>query len=239
MELTRATVELKTILEAALFAAQQPVPTAQLQGLFDEGEQPDRAELQAALVELAEDYRQRPLELVHVSSGWRFQVRAEYSPWVSRLFEEKPGRYSRAVLETLAIVAYRQPVTRGEIEQIRGVAVSQSVMRTLLEREWVQVVGHKEVPGRPGLYATTKHFLDYFNLQSLDQLPTLKEIADLDGIAESAQTTLELADHDAEAMLGAPLPQDADHQADEALTRTDETPENTPSEQPDAAPAGD
>lgn len=176
-------MELKAILEAALFAAQQPVTMTRLQGLFEEAEQPEPETLQAALVELAQDYRERPLELVLVAGGWRFQVRAEYSPWVARLFEEKPGRYSRAVLETLAIIAYRQPVTRGEIEQIRGVAVSQSVIRTLLDREWVQVVGHKEVPGRPGLYATTRQFLDYFNLQSLQQLPTLQEIADLDSVA--------------------------------------------------------
>ncbi|TAN51977.1 MAG: SMC-Scp complex subunit ScpB [Methylococcaceae bacterium] len=186
-------MELKAILEAALFAAQQPVTMSQLQGLFEAAEQPEPETLQATLVELAEDYSHRPLELILVAGGWRFQVRAEYSPWVSRLFEEKPGRYSRAVLETLAIIAYRQPVTRGEIEQIRGVAVSQSVIRTLLDREWVQVVGHKEVPGRPGLYATTRHFLDYFNLQSLEQLPTLQEIADLDSVAvpDAVQTPLD------------------------------------------------
>lgn len=205
-------MELKAILEAALFAAHQPVPMTQLQGLFEEGDQPESEALQAALVELADDYRQRPLELVQVSRGWRFQVRAEYSPWVSRLFEEKPGRYSRAALETLAIVAYRQPVTRGDIERIRGVAVSQSVIRTLLDREWVQVVGHKEVPGRPGLYATTRQFLDYFNLQSLDQMPTLQEIADLDSVLVPA---------------GVQISQDP----------TVETPEITPSEHPDAAPA--
>lgn len=225
-------MELKAILEAALFAAQQPLPLVKLQGLFEEGEAPEPDVLREALVELARDYSLRPLELVQVSSGWRFQVRAEYSPWVSRLFEEKPGRYSRAVLETLAIIAYRQPTTRGEIEQIRGVAVSQSVIRTLLDREWVQVVGHKEVPGRPGLYATTRHFLDYFNLQSLDQLPTLKELADLDGIALHA--TVQSSDTNPHPAL----PEGEGQPAAATSAITDETTEITPSAHSDSAPAG-
>lgn len=169
---------LKHILEAALFVAVKPLSLAELQNLFEETEQPSLNELRQALVELAIDFQLRPLELKEVASGFRFQIRQAYSPWVSRLFEEKPGRYSKAFLETLAIIAYNQPVTRGEIEEIRGVAVSSNIIRTLLEREWVQVIGHKEVPGRPGLYATTKQFLDYFNLKGLDELPSLQSFID-------------------------------------------------------------
>jgi len=175
-------MELKAIVEAALFAAARPLSLSELQGLFEEEERPEPAELRGALADLTEDYAGRPLEVKEVASGFRFQVRAAYSPWVSRLFEERPGRYSKAFLETLAIIAYRQPATRGEIEEIRGVSVSTHIIRTLQEREWIHVVGHKEVPGRPALYATTRAFLDYFNLKSLDELPTLAEIRDLDAI---------------------------------------------------------
>ncbi|MGX2039548.1 SMC-Scp complex subunit ScpB [Methylocaldum sp. MU1018] len=171
-------VELKQILEAALLAAGRPLSFAALENLFAENERPEPAELQAALAALAEDCRSRPVELRQVASGYRLQVRESFSPWVSRLFEERPGRYSRAFLETLAIIAYRQPVTRGEIEDIRGVAVSSGIVRTLQERGWIQVVGHKEVPGRPALLATTKEFLDYFNLKNLGELPPLQEFID-------------------------------------------------------------
>ena len=168
-------MKLKHILEAALMAAGRPVPLDELAGLFDESEQPSSEDLQQALAELQSDFRQRPLELKQVASGYRFQVRQSFSPWVSRLFEERPGRYSRAFLETLAIIAYRQPATRGEIEDIRGVAVSSGIIKTMLERDWIHIVGHKEVPGRPALFATTRHFLDYFNLTSLSELPPLQE----------------------------------------------------------------
>ena len=171
-------MELKTIVEAALLAAGRPVSFAELENLFAESERPEPGELQAALAALAEDCRGRPVELKQVASGYRLQVRESFSPWVSRLFEERPGRYSRAFLETLAIIAYRQPVTRGEIEDIRGVAVSSGIVRSLQERGWVQVVGHKEVPGRPALLATTRQFLDYFNLTSLGELPPLQEFID-------------------------------------------------------------
>jgi len=150
--------------------------------LFDEIEQPDKAALREVLQELAADYDGRGIEISQVSSGWRIQVRAECSPWISRLWDEKPGRYSRALMETLALIAYRQPITRGEIEEIRGVSVSTHIIKTLLEREWVRVVGQRDVPGRPSLYSTTREFLDYFNLKSLDELPTLSEIRDLDEI---------------------------------------------------------
>ncbi|MGZ8186946.1 MAG: SMC-Scp complex subunit ScpB, partial [Methylobacter sp.] len=129
---------------------------------------------------IIEEYRFRPVELKQVASGYRFQVKQELSRWVSRLFEEKPPKYSRALLETLAIIAYRQPVTRGDIEDIRGVSVSSSIIQTLLERDWIRVVAHKEVPGRPGLYGTTKQFLDYFNITAINELPTLQEIQNLD-----------------------------------------------------------
>lgn len=171
-------MELKLIIEAALLAAARPLSKAELANLFGETEQPTPEELQTALEALAEDCRERPVELKQVASGFRLQVRESFSPWISRLFEERPGRYSRAMLETLAIVAYRQPVTRGEIEEIRGVAVNTSIVRTLLDRNWIQTVGHKEVPGRPALLATTRYFLDYFGLKSLAELPPLQELMD-------------------------------------------------------------
>lgn len=171
-------MELKQILEAALLAAARPLSMAELENLFMEAERPSSDEFRRALTELAEDCNHRPVELKLVASGYRLQVRGDFSPWLSRLFEERPGRYSRALLETLAIIVYRQPVTRGEIEDIRGVAVSTGIIRTLLERGWIQAVGHKEVPGRPALFATTRRFLDYFNLTSLSELPPLQELVE-------------------------------------------------------------
>jgi segregation and condensation protein B len=174
--LVESNVELKKIIEAILFSASQAMTPKQLQHVFTEAEQPELAAIQHALAQLAEDYQQHALELKQVASGFRFQIRAECSPWITRLFLEKPPRYSRALLETLAIIAYRQPVTRADIEDIRGVGVSSSIIQTLMERDWIKVVGHKEVPGRPALLGTTKQFLDYFNLLSLDQLPTLQSV---------------------------------------------------------------
>ncbi|MEY3807581.1 MAG: hypothetical protein RI893_557 [Pseudomonadota bacterium] len=173
-------MDIKHVVEAILFAANRPMTCKQVQQIFPEIERPDLAEIQAAIVSIQEDYRSRPVELKQIASGYRFQVKKELSRWVSRLFEEKPPKYSRALLETLAIIAYRQPATRGDIEDVRGVSVSSSIIHTLLEREWIRVVAHKEVPGRPALYGTTKQFLDYFNITSLDELPTLKEIQELD-----------------------------------------------------------
>jgi segregation and condensation protein B len=175
---------LKQIVEAALLAAGKALSLEALQGLFDELERPEKKVLRQVLEELASDYAGRGIEVARVASGWRIQVRKACAPWVSRLWEEKPGRYSRALMETLALIAYRQPITRGEIEEIRGVSVSSHIIRTLLEREWVRVVGHRDVPGKPALYATTREFLDYFGLKSLDDLPTLAEIRDLDTINE-------------------------------------------------------
>tara|TARA_R110001592_G_scaffold65634_5_gene201320 strand:+ start:80650 stop:81435 length:786 start_codon:yes stop_codon:yes gene_type:complete len=168
------------IVEAALLAAGRPLTLDRLRELFDEGREPSLDELRAALTRLALHYEGRSIELREVASGWRLQVREAFSPWVGRLWEERPQRYSRAMLETLALIAYRQPVTRGEIEDVRGVAVSSHIVKTLLEREWVRVVGHRDVPGRPSMYATTRQFLDHFNLRSLSELPPLADIRDLD-----------------------------------------------------------
>ncbi|MES2604657.1 MAG: SMC-Scp complex subunit ScpB [Pseudomonadota bacterium] len=176
------TAQLQRIIEGALLAAGKPVPVEKLEELFPEGEKPELAQFEEALKSLGEACADRGFELKKVSSGYRFQVRQELSEWVSRLWEEKPQRYSRAVLETLSIIAYRQPITRGDIEKIRGVAVSTQIVQTLLEHEWVRVVGYRDVPGRPAMYATTKQFLDYFNLASLEELPALSEIRDLESI---------------------------------------------------------
>ena len=172
--------QIRQVLEGALLVAGKPLSLDQLLHLFADAEQrPGREELKAVLEDIETDCAGRGYELKRVASGFRFQAREELAPWLTRLWEEKPARYSRALLETLAIIAYRQPITRGDIEEIRGVAVSSNIMRTLLEREWVRVVGHRDVPGKPALYATTRLFLDYFNLQKLGDLPPLNEIRDL------------------------------------------------------------
>ena len=174
--------KLKNIVEAALLAAQQPLTVAMLAALFAEEEAVTHSELAQALEALGQQCEGRGVELVEVASGFRYQVRESVHPWVARLWSERQTRYSRALLETLALIAYRQPITRGEIEQIRGVSVASSIMRTLEEREWIRVVGYRDVPGKPALFGTTRNFLDYFNLKSLDQLPTLAEIRDLEDI---------------------------------------------------------
>ena len=169
---------LKQIIEGAILAAEAPLSIDQLMRLF-EGDEPERVDVRDALQEIEQECEGRGFELKQVASGYRFQVRSSYGEWVSRLWKEKPPRYSRALLETLALIAYKQPITRGDVEEIRGVAVSTNIIRTLLEREWVRIVGHRDVPGHPALYATTKNFLDYFNLRNLDELPSLAEIKDL------------------------------------------------------------
>lgn len=171
--------QLACVLEAILLAAGQPLSIERLAELFDEDERPAPRQLRDALAVLADQCRGRALELVEVASGFRLQVRADYARWVGRLREEKPPRYSRALLETLALIAWRQPITRGEIEEVRGVTVNSNIIRTLQEREWVRVVGHREVPGRPELLATTRTFLDHFGLRSLDELPPLGTLSDL------------------------------------------------------------
>jgi segregation and condensation protein B len=174
--------KLKQIVEAALLAAGGPLSMDGIQALFPEQEQPEKQALREVVEALQADYRGRGMELTEVGGGFRINVRAEYAPWVSRLWEERPARYSRAMLETLALIAFRQPITRGEIEDIRGVSVSSNIIKTMMEREWIRVVGHRDVPGRPSLYATTREFLNYFGLRGLDDLPTLQEIRDLDSI---------------------------------------------------------
>ena len=173
--------KLKNILEAALMTSNGTMNLNRFVSLFDKDpEKPEKADVKAALEQLQQEYEDRGIELKEVASGYRFQVRKEYADWVNRLFDEKPQRYSRALLETLAIIAYRQPITRGEIEDIRGVSISSSIIKTLQEREWIRVVGHRDVPGKPELLATSKQFLDYFNLKKLSDLPSLAEIKDFD-----------------------------------------------------------
>lgn len=187
--------KLKNILEAILLAADRTLTVAHLEILFElDEERPTRDEIRQALHEMAEDYETRGYELKQVASGFRLQVRQEYATWVGRLWEERPARYTRALLETMALIAYRQPITRGEIEEVRGVSVSSNIIKTLLERDWIKILGHKDVPGKPTLYGTTKEFLDYFNLKTLDQLPTLAEIKDLDSLHPELKLDDEVSD---------------------------------------------
>lgn len=167
------------VLEALLLAAGKPLSVRRIAELFDEEHKPSIAQINAALEQLDLDTQERSYQLTEVASGFRLQVRTEYSSYVGRLWEERPQRYSRAMLETLALIAYRQPITRGEIEDVRGVAVSTSIIKTLLEREWITVVGYKDVPGKPAMLATTKTFLDYFNLRGLNELPNASALQDL------------------------------------------------------------
>ncbi|MBE5314731.1 MAG: SMC-Scp complex subunit ScpB [Xanthomonadales bacterium] len=234
---------LKRILEAALLAAPQPLTVAQLTDLFGEGEAPPADDIRRALLALQDDSANRGVELIEVASGFRYQVRAEIYPHIARLWAEKPARYSRALLETLALIAYRQPITRGEIEAIRGVAVNSQIIRTLEEREWIRVVGHRDVPGKPALFGTTRAFLDYFNLKSLDQLPPLSALQELPDIepeldfdgarakaalpagAANAGDAEDLGAADSEAVAtdakpDAPLLSDAQAQADPELSST-------------------
>ena len=171
--------KVKMIVEGLLLAAGRPLTLDNIIQVFSKDEQPDSKELKLVMDSIAEDCADRGFELKEVASGFRFQVKQELSNWIAKLWEERPPRYTRALLETLALVAYRQPITRGDIEEIRGVGVSSNIVRTLLDREWIRVVGHRDVPGRPAMFATTKQFLDYFNLKSLQDLPPLSEIKDL------------------------------------------------------------
>ena len=232
--------KVKRIIEGALFAAGQPMKLDKLANLFFEEERPTTDVLMEALGQLKDEYAERGVELKQVSSGYRFQVKEEVGEWVSRLWEEKPPRYSRALLETLALIAYRQPITRGEIEEIRGVSVSSHITKTLLERDWIRVVGHRDVPGRPAMYGTTRNFLDYFNLENLDELPSLAEIRDLDTI----NAELELEENGGvspEPESGAELDSEVDSEteADELEAEDDvKTPLlDSSAENPDAEPS--
>ena len=225
----------KRIIEAALLASTHPLTLPQLSALFDEFDMPSHDELARAMAELREDCASRGIELVEVASGFRFQVCRDVHAAVSRLWTERPSRYSRALLETLALIAYRQPITRAEIEQIRGVAVSTSIVRTLEEREWVRVVGYRDLPGKPALFGTTRQFLDYFNLRSLDELPPLGEIRDLDDLEpqlaldgspapdeDTGPLPIALDDGDADAL--ASPPDDGADGADLDATTDDDAP---------------
>lgn len=210
--------ELKNIIEAALLAAGKPLTIDHMIAVFGEDEAPERDAVRAVIKTLNAEYEERGIEIKQVASGYRLQVRKALAPWVSRLWEEKPARYTRALLETLSLIAYRQPITRGEIEDVRGVAVSSNIIKTLLEREWVRVLGYRDVPGKPAMYGTTKEFLDYFNLKSLSQLPSLQELRDIDSI----NAELDLEDRAPPARVA------VENQADEtAQTGEDTTPELT------------
>lgn len=197
--------QIKHILEAALLAAGRPLTLDELRALFGEEHAPAKTDLREAIAALQADYEGRGISINEVASGFRIEVRSTMAPWLGRLWEERPQRYSRALMETLAIIAYRQPVTRGDVEDIRGVVVTTNIIRTLLERSWIKVVGYRDVPGKPAMYGTTREFLDYFGLRQLDELPPLAEIRDLDKL--SAQ--LQLPDGDflgTEAPPGSPEP---------------------------------
>src|SRR5271165_678745 len=218
----------RNVIEAALLAAGRPLAADELVTLFDERDGSNAAEVQAAIEVLRTEYETRGLELVEVASGYRIQIRAAVAQPVSRLWQERPAKYSRALLETLALVAYRQPITRGEIEQIRGVAVNPNIIKTLLERSWIRVVGHRDVPGRPELLGTTREFLDYFSLKKLDDLPTLAQLKELEDLR--VQLTLPGADRpvlteaetalEGAADLERPADDDEEPSAENAAPRT-------------------
>jgi segregation and condensation protein B len=216
--MTKVNTELRNIIEAALLVAGVPLTVDKLISLFPEESRPSRDEVRAALDRIERECEGRGIELKKIDQGWRFQTRQKYAEWIARLSEERPVRYSRALLETLAIIAYRQPVTRGEIEDIRGVAVSTEIIKTLVGREWIREVGRRDVPGRPALYGTTRGFLEHFNLRGLDELPPLAELRDVDKIAAELNLRLPVGETpaggasdtpDAEAQGEDPLPAEA------------------------------
>src|SRR3990167_7577360 len=182
------------ILEAALFCAAEPLPVDRLGQLFPEEARPSLGEIRQYLANLKTVYADRGVALVEVASGYRFQVRNEFAPFIQRLEDRKPPRYSRAFLETLALIAYRQPVTRGEIEEVRGVTVNPAIIKTLLDREWIKIAGYRDVPGKPALFATTKTFLDYFNLKSISDLPPLSELVDFESLEKQLGLALPSSD---------------------------------------------
>ena len=192
--------EVKHFIEAALLAAGRPLNVDQLQKLFDGRSAPAKSEIREAIACLTEEYEDRGLTVAEVASGFRIQIKAAMAARLHKLWEERPPRYSRALFETLALIAYRQPITRGEIEEIRGVSVSSNIVRTLLERDWVRVVGHRDVPGRPAMFGTTKVFLDYFGLKKLDDLPELADLADW----ESLRVQLDLPEVDEDTAVVEP-----------------------------------
>lgn len=229
-------VEIKHFIEAALLAAGRPLNIDQLKGLFDGRMAPEKSEIRAAIAALNVEYEDRGIAIAEVASGFRMQIKAAMADRLQKLWEERPPRYSRALFETLALIAYRQPITRGEIEDVRGVSVSPNIIRTLMERDWVRVVGHRDVPGRPEMFGTTKLFLDYFSLKKLDDLPPLADLSDW----ESLRVQLNLPEveetegmDDASQNIEIPVlrPQDANEEQG-----ADDIPELTPEEAPEALP---
>lgn len=213
---------LDEILEAALLAAGEPLSLERLDGLFDDHERPPRRALREALDRLGLRHERGAMELLETASGYQLRIRPRLSPWVSRLWDERPQRYSRALLETLALIAYRQPVTRGDIEEVRGVTVSGSIMRTLLDRGWIRVVGHRDVPGRPAVYATTRSFLDDFGLKTLDELPPMHELKDFEEPGwMSEDEAPPPPQHDLLAQADAPL-DDVPEEGEQAAGTTDQ-----------------
>ena len=232
--------EIEYFIEAALLAAGRPLSIDQLQGLFDGRSTPEKAEIRKAIAALNDGYEERGITISEVASGFRIQVKSTMAERLQKLWEERPPRYSRALFETLALVAYRQPITRGEIEEIRGVSVSSNIVRTLMERDWVRVVGHRDVPGRPAMFGTTKSFLDYFGLKKLDDLPELADLSDW----ESLRVQLDLPAVEEEEFEAPPeipeIPLLGEEDAIEAVSANDENiddadlPELKP--EPDEAP---
>ncbi len=218
----------KNVVEASLLAAGRPLSLEELMSVFDERDGSVADEVTGAIAALAEEYATRGLELLEVASGYRVQIRASVAQPVARLWQERPAKYSRALLETLALIAYRQPITRGEIEQIRGVAVNPNIIKTLHERNWIRVVGHRDVPGKPELLGTTREFLDYFNLKRLDDLPTLAQLKELEDLrvqltlpgAEAEVLTESQASLDAAADLDAPPDDEEETSSESAAPRT-------------------
>lgn len=209
--------KVKMIVEGLLLAAGRPLSLDNIIQVFSDDEKPDRDELKTVMQYIADECSDRGFELKEVASGYRFQVKQDLSEWVAKLWEERPPRYTRALLETLALIAYRQPITRGDIEEIRGVGVSSNIIRTLLDREWVRVVGHRDVPGRPAMFATTKGFLDYFNLKNLQDLPPLSEIKEL----EQKEPELDLEDDLADRRV-LELPEEATDEGSFELNETEQ-----------------
>jgi segregation and condensation protein B len=209
---------LTRVIEAALLASAEPLTLDRMLQLFDEDRQPSKTQLQESLAQLRQGRPDSAIQLQEVASGWRFVVCDDLAPWVNRLFDEKPARYSRALLETLALIAYRQPITRGDIEAVRGVSVSSQIIKNLTDRNWIKVVGHKDLPGRPALFATTKDFLDYFGLKSLSELPALQELPMVAATSPHGTRVAELAD------ALAPVPVVASHSHNDSLSGPDTEP---------------
>jgi segregation and condensation protein B len=205
--------KVKMVVEGLLLASGRPLTIANIANVFEEKERPDSKELRSIMEVISEECNDRGFELKEVASGYRFQVKQELSEWIGKLWEEKPPRYTRALLEILSLIAYKQPITRGDIEEVRGVSVSPNIIRTLIDREWVRVVGHRDVPGRPAMFATTKQFLDYFNLKSLQDLPPLSEIKEL----EKSEEDLDLSSELSQSRI-LEIPEEDDSAANENLT---------------------